>query len=448
MQAALWWSICLAGLLLLDLVRRRQLTPLSPAAIYLAFHVVAFLFRGAHVILGNDWRLWSYMVGTVEERLVVRVLWYASGGLLLYWLGYFAPFGRLLAARTRLPDIQLDRRKTLLLGLGFVALGVWSFWRYQGAALFGRGNLQLMEQTEQGMVFVGSSGYAVLANYLIGGVILLWAGVFGVRWWLGLVIAPYYAARLWHGYSRITVFLNAFGVAILDRVRSRRRLVYYAYLISLPLQVLIFSAVGANRQFMQDYLQGVPPEAGTALGRSDVNWNDIANFDSLAWVLDTRPKYLPYSFGLHYVDRWFIQAIPRALWHGKRWLYQPADPAGVSRYFSGSTTSAVGDFYVAFGPPGVVVGMFLLGLVSRIWYSLFRLHESKVWFATLYCVVLSYYPQLGRDGIAAAPGMLFFIVAPTLLALLLCRQRRLPVRRSGTAAEEPAAAAAPASSDS
>ncbi len=430
MQVALWWSICLAALLVLDLIRRRQLTPLSPAAIYLAFHIVAFLCRGAYVILADDWRMWTQMVGSVYEPLVVRVLCYASGGLLVYWIGYFAPFGRVLAARTRLPELELDRRRVALLGLALVAFGTWSFWRYQGAPLFGQVRALLMERTEEGMVFVGPSGYVVLANVVVGGVILLWAGVYGVRWWLGLLVVPYYLGRLWYGYSRITVFLNAFGVALIDRVRSRRRLVYHVYLVSLPFQVVIFSAVGANREFVQDYLQGFRPAGVTSVGPTEVNWNDIANFDSLAWVLDTRPGYLGYSYGLHYVDRWLIQAVPRALWPGKRWLYRPADPAGLGRYFSGSTTSAVGDFYIAFGPVGVVIGMFLLGMVSRYWYSLLGLHHSKVWFATLYCAVLSYYPQLGRDGVAEAPGMLFFIVAPMLLALLFCRKRRLPPRRA------------------
>jgi hypothetical protein len=424
MHSVLWWSILIAVLLVLDLIRRRQFTPLSPAAIYLAFHVVAFLFRGAWVILTDDWRLWTYMVGSVNEALVIRVLGYATGGLLLFWLGYFAPFGAILAGKLPVPDIELSRRKVAVLGLAIIVFGVWSFWRYQGAALFGRAGPELMERTEQGMVFTSSSGYIVLANILIGGVLLLWGGILGLRWWLAAIAGPYYFGRLWLGYSRITVFLNVFGLALISRVRSKRRLFYRVYLISLPFQFLVFAAIGANRQLLQDYLQGAPPAAVTAVGPTDVNWNDIANFDSLAWVLDTYPRYFDYSYGLNYIDRWFIQAVPRALWPGKRWLYHPSDPAGLGEYFSGCTTSAVGDFYLAFGPAGVVVGMFLLGLLSRVWYLLYQAHGAKVWFATLYCMVMSYYPQLGRDGIAAAPGMLFFILVPMVLALIFCRTRR------------------------
>jgi len=117
--------------------------------------------------------------------------------------------------------------------------------------------------------------------------------------------------------------------------------------------------------------------------------NRLSALQMAAVVIHDTPERVPYQGGwtLSYI---VIGFIPRILWPGK-----PVFDAGqwiTDNYGTGSRSSTavswIGDFYMNFGIPGVVIGMLCMGFLLRIFHELLFRQESV---PTLFAATLTTY---------------------------------------------------------
>ena len=126
--------------------------------------------------------------------------------------------------------------------------------------------------------------------------------------------------------------------------------------------------------------------SSTYRGFSQLSWREYLDtglrimmgrqheIDSLCAIVAQTPDPNPYLYGRDYL--WFIPCglIPRAVWPNKPYL-QDRDVFDVDYWHTSKGACAgppyIGDLYMNFGFPGVIVGMFLMGVLLRFVYLYF-----------------------------------------------------------------------------
>ena len=129
-----------------------------------------------------------------------------------------------------------------------------------------------------------------------------------------------------------------------------------------------------------------------------------------AIIVETFPERLPFLHGRTYLE-FVIAPIPRAIWPEKpdvRNSYFVAEEVLDLRTNSGVPPSGLAEFYMNFGWPGIVLGMFLTGVLSAWLYRRYRTAPN---------------PQLARIPYATAMICiaLFMLVDYTMAVLFFIR---------------------------
>jgi hypothetical protein len=127
-----------------------------------------------------------------------------------------------------------------------------------------------------------------------------------------------------------------------------------------------------------------------------------------------RPGYLPYVLVTHW--------IPSAAWNGKprsydEIIYSYDFPLHYANQKASNEYSIVGDFYSDGGAVGVVVGLFLVGLLSGRMVRVLSLAQTSVTHRLLFAPFLGLFVMVLRGNIALLAGIAGFIYAPLLLVL-------------------------------
>ena len=123
-----------------------------------------------------------------------------------------------------------------------------------------------------------------------------------------------------------------------------------------------------------------------AYGLSEA-WTNFIRGSDIATTTAVYVRWVPrlgYEWGKNILQV-FLIPIPSAYWPGK---YQFLGASPILEYLEvGSAASFFTEFYVSFGPAGVVLGMALLGWICRRVYNNYRLNESDP-FAQIYLALL------------------------------------------------------------
>jgi hypothetical protein len=157
---------------------------------------------------------------------------------------------------------------------------------------------------------------------------------------------------------------------------------------------------------------------------------DTRIFDTFMAVLYAVPRFKDHVYAdpFTYI---FILPIPRALWPEKpnpEWLYDVG--AAVGTPISGSAGVAVpnfGEFYMAFGVPGVVLGMLVFGILARTLWEWFRADPDDPARRAIFALANIWLLQvLIRGYLAQIVKEWCYFILPALLAMLAARraQRR------------------------
>lgn len=416
-----------------------RLDVFEPLTLMCAVYLLFFSIGPLVWLTSND--LW--FVGRHFGDLYLRGLLGVTIPILATWLGYSLPVGRTLGERAARP-LPLTEP-------GLRVLRRWG-WALAAGACCGlllhvaTANVPLGRFFLPGVLSVAPQGveegpgqevgwFITMIEWLVPGFLLLSVSR-GFRWrwiqwayWLTVVIV-YFSISFRH---RLIIFLVA-TVTLLYLRRDRRP---SAGLLALGMGALFSLAglVSILRRYLASFGQ-VETELswGTVL-KSSIT--DTRIFETFMAVQYTVPRFVDYVYTdpLAYV---FILPLPRALWPEKpepEWIRTIGPILGTpSAYEAGAAVPQFGEYYMAFGWPGVIVGMVLFGVVTRALWAWFRTDRAdparQVVFAVwniwlLQVMIRGYLAQMVKEWA--------FFILPALLAMWMARRAQRRAMAEGRA---------------
>jgi len=428
MLEALIFSTLLYAAVVLATFQRRRVGLANPLLLYLAFHGVGFVLRGWMQYAWRDDYLSRLMGVSLSEDDMAGALYMADVGLLAFWLGYhfLVPHG--LVARVRFRPCKYEPRLVLLVGCFFIALGLISLRHDPNL----NPNAASMVKTVKGTVQAeGSVGYLTQASGGIGGVLALWAAVFGLKPWIMALFVAYLVGRLLRGWGRWAFVVGALSLAFVDMWRRHERWPRRQWLIAGAVIAVLFGVVGVARSaFMDAIVSGGEIGLNQSLAKAPLQISrDVALLDYVAFLHSIIPDPAGYSYWTQNL-RLFTYPIPRAIWPGKPSETNRIDLNQYGNFaWVGGVLSVVGASYMDFGWLGIIIEMALFGAVLATLHQTYLRHRNVTHVAVPYLLALSLLPQFCRDGGINIFVFLYFHVFPSVLALWVgARFRAVPQR--------------------
>lgn len=437
-QTLTWLTVCAL------FVNSRRASAFHPFTYYLAFHGIVFVIRPILVMAFNLNFMFSYMRFFPTDDQFVFTLAVSSLGLLVFalvnwWTDRVVPNWQRPVASC---FSRLEWRAFLVTAALLGPIGLYSVYinvrssisqiDYDNPILRGTHDIATGIYT-----LTNTTGYITDAELMLGplSLMLIWA----MRFRLGsfVPLGAYLGERAYEGWARWTIVFTLMALGLLLLLHRNRRWPSTIFVVlALPLLIL-FHQLGQNRDTFKQVVAGETIQSQMTQDKGD--WNDMldspdfANFDYLAYVLDTVPKDSgTYSYFTQYLQL-FTEPIPRILWPEKP-IGPPISLVNLNAYgyFVGLTTSLVGDGWISFGVIGVIM---TIGLAS---YILSRFHR---WFwrsgltnfkSLFYCVFIPESLQWFRDGGISIVKVALWTLGPFIvwrsIAAFLVRQPVLSVR--------------------
>jgi hypothetical protein len=404
------------------------------AGVYLVYFVVGPLVRFAMddmQFVGRDFQA-DYMLGLLAVMAAVAAV----------WLGYAMPVGpRRAAARvpnqTPTPERRraqqreqhrVQRRARLLA------------WALTGGALLGMVLWARVARRSLGFFFLpgvfgalGSGDQGVDVSYLFLAiewfipalaVLMVSNGLrrrFALPAFFGFVGIVYVSI----GFRfRVVVMLLMVGMLFYMRRGTRPKLSVLA--ASATVGFLFVGWLGWVRSYFR---------SGGGTGSLDFSFSRLVSsalsdariFETFAAVLRTIPDFAPYA-GLRPLVYPFILPVPRLLWPDKpppTWIKDIGAALGTPESETlGAMVPHFGEYYIAFGWPGLVVGSFLFGMAVKALWRWYQADPTNPWRQALYALHTAFLFQVVIRGyLAQIVQEWCFIILPAIVIIKLARRR-------------------------
>ncbi len=364
---------------------------LSPLSIFCCFYFLDYVVRGAILLFGFDELSRSALVREDPQSLVLRVLGLSAIGFNAVALGYviagrkvlFAGLGKYLQSR------QVAFKRVSIIGVLLASAVLLQF----AVLLSSSGSVSaLMYLARREGLYDGASILKVLptfVSYVASCTIVL---TWGVR-------TPGARRARRAGYLALAATILYFL-----STAERSELIYPVLLaiiglhyagvrLSLPrfssfaiIAIMVLTVLGTVRgQFLSSIkTEGVASFNASSISEAD--WGkglasqltkglNLNTFDHFA-ILTQDFDHSNFLLGEHFL-KGIVAPVPRAIWSGKPQSITPG--SWFNQYYYGSTESGMpfgpmGEWWVNFGFSGVMVGMFLTGMLLKaltVWVKRF-----------------------------------------------------------------------------
>lgn len=320
-------------------------------------------------------------------------------GMLGYFAGYQAGavgsagwFGRALRG---------SRRRLKAFALPFLIVGILALFFMLGKYGLSLGRIL---NPAAGPARVGPGGeIGTFGNYImhmtafIGGyVLILVAAHRGLKMRillpaLGLlfVLLMYFAAIGFRG--NLVEVLIGFG-ALLYILRGKRPSIPTMAVAGLA--VVFMSGVIL---FSRNYFSGLSLDRLEEKSTSEIlegGFNDSMIFGTMGLCIDAVPERFDF-YGAETLWLTVTMPIPRRLWPGKPTSSYLEDIQKIIAYgedhvSAGQAIPNIGEYYMAYGWPGVFIGMFLFGVLCRKFWRWFVKHRNDVMAVVAYCTFFAW----------------------------------------------------------
>lgn len=311
-------------------------------------------------------------------------------------LGYFTNFGKTLAYKLPCVSDTFNRRRATWVVVLFLVVSISAFLIFQQEV--GLGIPELINRTYTRAVFSSGQGYLKLLVQLI---------VLPCTLLVVLLRNPRRSPVFWFVLVLATVMLTLFGsrTNVIFWVWIPVLIVYHYYqkplrfsgLVSIAAIILVFSAVVLRARMLSSQNMAVSLdevtssiEVGTVVNSAFTDRSTF--FDVLVWVVDAVPESASPWYGRTYLNL-LVAPIPRSIWPEKpvgftegNIITQMMFGEELGRYH-GTPPDLIGLFYMHFLFPGVVLGMFFVGIVHRAVYELLLRQKNNVGMILLYPIL-------------------------------------------------------------
>ncbi len=412
---------------------------LEPLTIFVAMYGLLFFVRPVATLASGDFVVRGYDIdGVFPELLTIALI-----GAFAFVVGYLLPHGDRLGRRLPALAAELRPQPTVRYAMGLVAAAflLLTLFIYQS------GGLSALQELLRGRTATNAEFFRASNQYISQGVFLLIPAAL-----------LFMAVRAPEQEGRVKLLAIACIVAVIVvsfPLGTRRWLIamvgsaFALFFVQrdsrpavLPLLLVALVALGGVTFYRQARVAEVRENVGItsvaieslsnpgASLRSIVLGHDSIPSLAFAVELTAVPQSVRYQAGAGTIADLAFSPIPRDLWPGKplsavdrlrtRLWGGPCDasPGGLCLDFT-----MVGDFYLDFGVPGVIGGMFLFGLGSRSVYSYYRANQANRSVQLVYAATLPFMALAIRAGLVPVAGWTGIVLGPLLLGVLLASGR-------------------------
>jgi hypothetical protein len=381
---------------------------------YFVVSPIISILTGEHVFLGRD-----FLELYPEGFLAVAVAAVAM------WCGYLLRAGATVGSKichwikSESPPRQRHIRSaawTMTLG-AVVALVTWSALSGRAfASLFLPGLL-----TESSTEVTGESyNYLFLTMEWLVPSFLLLVSSHGLRnrplryLYFGTIFLIYFSIGFRY---RLVILVVSAGIIYFVRRQIRPRL---SQVIAV-LVVVFFVAgyVGQARDFFRTGGLSGSAEVGSSRGLFESARADTRIFEGFMAVMDAVPRRIDHA-GLEPLTYVFVLPIPRQIWREKPHPeYLSKIPESFSTRGSSAAGAAIpnfGEYYLAFGWVGLVVGSMMFGLGARALWAFYREGPDNPFIQVIFAISVPFLFQvITRGYLAQIVQEWAFFVGPVLV---------------------------------
>ncbi len=394
------------------------------------FGVFYFVYFGAAIFNSYD----SFTLGYISPQIILKCLGMIIVGFISLLIAFYTPMGKIIDTMFKPIKIPWDPRKAYRIGIitGFLGLLVQYFSLVENLPF-------VIAAFTDFLIGLSRLGIAILfmlqlQNKLkLGGKIALWLGLFIPRLLLDVITGSTFPVILdfsllfflyfyyYNSVPWLKVIMVVATFFLIFSVRDvYREMTWFEgdYVSASPLQKMeLYCKLIFKR------LSGEKEQFKFAYEKLTTRTDYLVTF---ARVVELTPDYVPYWEGESYKTL-LTTFVPRLILPGK-----PAKIVGQQfghRYAflepEDETTAynlpLLIEMYVNFGEAGVIIGMFILGLIFRVFYALFN-HKDAGEGGLLISVVIF----IGLLNIESDFSLIFgSLVQYTILFYLIVR-RMLP----------------------
>lgn len=327
-----------------------------------------------------NYSLYLYDYGSTRYFNTVNiVIFSAICALISLYAGYYSSFGEKLSSR--LPEVKLQFSTSRL--FAFLSVGAivnlivfWVYIKDLGAS--GVNVLSAHEVTVSNVVEGGRSFYTLAGNIFSGTTLLAvyfflhWKNKLWVKLFLLINVATVITNFMFVGSKGVVIYL--FITIMVCYHYSVKPLKLAKVMLYMAPIVIISPFMWFYRAFGLQDLSGLAEKVVSIITREpfliiEPFLSRSFGADMFFLIVDKTPSEFPFRLGGTFLAiLWAL--IPRQIWPDKPWslgvqfnntyLVHAAIPD------SSVSPSLIGEFFMNFHIPGVIVGFFLIGLLARV----------------------------------------------------------------------------------
>lgn len=398
---------------------------LTIVGVYLVYFVAGPMLR----LLSGD----TILIGRNVQFLYARAFMAVIVGVVAMWFGYHLPLGRALGGRLRFAEseatVDLATLKNLRIfgwGLTIAAMAALVLWsQLEGrslAAFFLPGIVTSVESSGGGT----NIAYLFLAIewFIPAFLILSISGGFPAppaKWAYFAFVSIAYTS-LGFRYRLIIFWVATF---ILTYLRRNKRPAASTLLAGALALMMLAGWLGIARSVFK----GETQHATAAPSFLEVARNSLSDtevFETFATVVDAVPDRIDYVGAEPYIYV-FVQPVPRAIWPDKPYptfLDKISESIGTTQAeTAGAAVPHFGEYYLAFGWPGLIFGMMVFGVLCRTLWEWYKADCANPWRQVIFAasnaflvqaIIRGYTPQIVQEW--------FFIIFPAVAGMYLARR--------------------------
>jgi hypothetical protein len=379
----------LAGIVMLGcivpmvvLVRSGRMGPAEVAIFFLISYILHFGIGPLQAIANG-----SAFLGTFDKDVPVpfpfiEAQFLLIAGLVFFWMGYFSPYGYNISSRiSPLPRTwnlkKIIPMAVVLIAIGYVCRAIRFIVIAGSIGAWLSGNKDELMVSTSGVSYLGalesSASVGILLLFVAARASksrLMWTAFF-VSLLIEIVARSIEGSRSSLAFLLLEIAMAAYLTTARTKADGRRFLSISGSIILIGAILFpILTSLRLGGLADPGKLFTDTPQFLTPRGMAYLLTQRFHGTESVALLIDKIPKHYDFDYGSHF-GLVIVAIIPRALWPNKptidigQWFRDELVPPGLFREGSSVAITWPGEFYMSFGIPGIIVGMFLIGVALR-----------------------------------------------------------------------------------
>lgn len=357
---------------------------------------------------------------------------YGFIGIVAFYIGYYAKIGTILARYIPSFKLHWSKKRLLVIIIVFTIIST-GFLFYLSYGII-----------QKDVLFILMHSLQIQNQYLkVGGsYIQLGMSLFVVAFWM--LYAYSISSKRVSKVVLITFFFGAILISLMSGLRwsvvtllvvpiilrhyyLQKKVKVRHLILGIPMLFFLLTLLNLFRNygkfgFSMRYFLYIPAVILSAL----------KPFYNFATLIHAIPEKISFQYGLYYIYI-LITPIPRAIWSQKPItsvnIVLTKAVYGVGPSTITETFTMPGSFYFEFHILGIIIGMFIWGVLWKLLYSYLLLHKSNIGVVLIYAVLLLLGINCIRVSFVSFITSGLISVLPIILSILYVTKGKLIVRR-------------------